>query len=209
METPAGAPATEIHPEWMAYLQHNQAIVEGWAEREWLAFLQRRNPAMPALSEKIRPPAARQALTAQTGFWNAVLAERSLPCLYTGERLAPGGFALDHFLPWAFVCHDQPWNLVPVRPAVNAAKGRCLPSAAYVPRLAELQAEAIAVLSEASGVGATRFRRATEPYVADLGLAEHELTDPRALEAAYHATVEPLLTLARRSGFPADCRYQD
>lgn len=197
----------EIHPAWMAYLQANQAIVEGWAERHWLAFLQGRNPTTPALTEKIRPPAQRRPLTAQTRFWATVLAEAPLPCLYSGESLDPNRFALDHFVPWAFVCHDRLWNLVPVHPELNSAKGHALPDEAYLPELARIQARGLSIFRDRVGPGSAWFGRTVEAYLADLGLPEDRLTDRDALTEAYEMTLKPLLGLAQRSGFPSGWRY--
>lgn len=203
-----GEPAIEVHPAWMAYLQGNQAIVEGWAERQWLAFLQSRNPSTPALTEKIRPPTRRSPLTAQTRFWQAVTEQQRVPCLYSGQLLGPGEFALDHFVPWAFVCHDKPWNLAPVQPEVNAAKGHSLPHPDYIPYLAQIQAEGLATFRDQVGAESNRYGQFTEPYLADLGLAEADLIHPDTLGDAYQTTLAPLLALARRSGFPPDWTYQ-
>lgn len=204
----AAGPSIELHTAWIAYLQANAAIVEGWAQHHWLAFLQRRNPATPALTEKIRPPAQRSPLTAQTRFWDSVLADHAFPCLYSGQLLAPGEYALDHFVPWAFVCHDRPWNLVAVQPEANAAKGHALPHTRYVPELARIQAESLAIFSQQTGTNSSRFNRVAQSYLADLGLADHELTDIRAVTEAYKATLHPLLALARRSGFPFGWKFR-
>jgi hypothetical protein len=64
----AGVDAIELHPDWAAYIAGNFAIVSGWAERRWIAYLQSRNPLAPAVSEKIAPPASRAPLTFQTSY---------------------------------------------------------------------------------------------------------------------------------------------
>ncbi len=40
----------ELHPDWAAYIAENFAIVSGWAQRRWIAYLQSRNPLAPAAS---------------------------------------------------------------------------------------------------------------------------------------------------------------
>ena len=131
----------ELHPDWADYIAGNFAIVSGWAERRWIAYLQSRNPLAPAVSEKIAAPVTRAPLTFQTSYWRrAIGAMPDAPrCIYSGVVLDPYSFALDHFLPWTFVCHDALWNLAPVLPAANSAKGNRLPHRGYVHGLVALQ----------------------------------------------------------------------
>lgn len=84
---------------------------------------------MPGIVEKLQPPAARAPLTRQTVWWKEalpLLGDRAR-CIYTGAPLDPDDLSLDHYLPWSFVAHDRPWNLVPVSPRVNSAKSDSLP----------------------------------------------------------------------------------
>lgn len=58
--------------------------------------------------------------------------------IYTKEVIT-ATFSIDHFLPWSFVAHDQIWNLSPVLPRTNSAKGNAFPDIeAYLPALADL-----------------------------------------------------------------------
>jgi hypothetical protein len=97
---------------------------------------------------------------------------------------------------------------VPVRPEANAAKGHALPNTRYLPDLARIHAHGLAIFNCQMGGDSPRFDRIADPYLADLGLAEYELTDARALTEAYENTLEPLLALARQSGFPAGWQFQ-
>jgi hypothetical protein len=60
-------------------------------------------------------------------FWNTVLAQQPLRCIYSGEPIR-GDYDLDHFLPWSFVTHDLIWNLTPAPAAINLAKSDAVPS---------------------------------------------------------------------------------
>ena len=47
-------------------------------------------------------------------FWDIVVNELgSVDCIYTGKRLTIGNYAVEHFIPYAFVSHDLIWNLIP------------------------------------------------------------------------------------------------
>ncbi|WP_367268579.1 HNH endonuclease domain-containing protein [uncultured Pedobacter sp.] len=38
-----------------------------------------------------------------------------------------GSFAVEHFIPYAFVSHDLIWNLIPADPSFNSRKNNKLP----------------------------------------------------------------------------------
>ena len=48
----------EMHAAWAEYIAANFGSVSAWAERQWVAYLQSRNPLASALWNKIGPPAA-------------------------------------------------------------------------------------------------------------------------------------------------------
>jgi SAM-dependent methyltransferase len=64
----------------------------------------------------------------ETGFVRGLVAQRlaqgaPVECVWTGQRLRPGGIDIDHCLPWsAWACNDL-WNLLPASGAVNRSKG--------------------------------------------------------------------------------------
>jgi CRISPR/Cas system Type II protein with McrA/HNH and RuvC-like nuclease domain len=49
-------------------------------------------------------------------------------CIYTQKPLDIGNYALEHFVPYAFVSHDMIWNLIPADPGFNSTKCDKLPS---------------------------------------------------------------------------------
>lgn len=48
-------------------------------------------------------------------------------CIFTGNRLVGKAYALDHFIPHAFVSHDLIWNLLPIDAKFNSVKSDKLP----------------------------------------------------------------------------------
>lgn len=44
-----------IVPEWMEYLRDNQEILRGWVQYNMIIYLQRRNPSVPGISDKLYP----------------------------------------------------------------------------------------------------------------------------------------------------------
>lgn len=198
-----------FHPDWVAYLETHFSIIQGWAAWHWLQYMQRRNPATPAIASKLFPPAKRDALTQQTRYWRTILTAPDRPelcCIYSGEVLTAEKFALDHYLPWSFVAHDQLWNLIPAPPSVNSAKSNQLPSADYLSGFVALQHQGLLVAHQVLSPNA--FGKFTEDYLADLHLPSWEaLLHLAPLTQAYEQNLNPLLTLAANQGFTPNWRY--
>ena len=45
----------------------------------------------------------------------------------SAKKLAQNNFAVEHFIPYAFVSHDLIWNLTPADPSFNSRKNDKLP----------------------------------------------------------------------------------
>jgi len=189
----------QLHPHWYRYLAIHRDIVKGWALWHWVQYLQARNPNVPAIPDKLEPPRQREPLTRQRDFWRAVLERQPLPCLYSGKPLDLESFALDHFIPWSFVCHDRLWNLVPVLPEVNSAKSNRLPEPECFPSFIDHQIQALKVAHAA--LPPHKWCKAVEDYIVDLRLAPEQLQQPDAVRRAYNNILPPLVTLARQIGF--------
>ena len=129
----------EIQPEWMNYLYTNYAIISGWVELKMIQYLQRRNPNVPGLADKIRAPEARK-LRKAISFWKAVVEITPIRNIYTEGIMTTEDLSLDHFVPWSFVAHDELWNLVPTTRAINSSKSNDLPNwDLFFPRLCQVE----------------------------------------------------------------------
>jgi hypothetical protein len=195
-----------IHPVWGDYLAMNFPIVRSWALWEWLAYLQQRNPNVPALSKKLFPPVRRTPLIQQTRYWDIVMEKEKVNCIYTGRLLNGMPYALDHFLPWSFVCHDQLWNLVPVHPDANSSKGNSVPAQTYMEAFVRTQCLGLLVSHQVMEKRA--WARTAEPYLADLRVPKlDDLLDCNKVESAYLSVLPRLMSLAHSTGFEAGWRY--
>lgn len=121
-----------VDPGWITYFRDNQCIIRGWLDMKLVQYLQARNPSTPAISLKIYPPRTRD-LSAATRYWKEALELVPLCEIYSGlpftneSLISNGGFSIDHFIPWSFVLHDEPWNLIPMFKNSNSSKGDRLP----------------------------------------------------------------------------------
>lgn len=194
-----------IPKEWAQYLVTHFKIIEGWAKFEWAKFLQKRNPNVPAILEKLAPPGLRQNLRTQTAFWNRVAERRSLTCVYSGNAIIPGNFDLDHFVPWSFVGHDELWNLIPVDQAANRSKGNRLPAPQYLKPFIRLQS--LALRESHEFLPAANWKKAAESHVAALKIDYPKLLKEETVESAYTELIEPLVSIARQIGFAGDWKF--
>jgi hypothetical protein len=192
--------AIVMHHDWMAYFQDNYGIVRAFAAWHFLDYMQRRNPSVPNIKDKLFPPLSRNSLSAQTGYWKTILKHTELKCIYSNQLLEPGDISLDHFIPWSFVAHDQMWNLIPVQSSINSSKSNRLPSIeTYLSAFIDLQFTGIRTLKEHAG--ADSWKRISEPYISDLNIPPDKLLDKERFARALESTIIPLETIARNRGF--------
>ena len=60
--------------------------------------------SVPGIPNKLIKIPVRKALTEQRKFWDIVIGELGgVDCIYTNKRLIIGDYAVEHFLPYAFV----------------------------------------------------------------------------------------------------------
>lgn len=131
-----------ISPAWMDYMRDNLGILLGWTDYNLILYLQRRNPTVPGVSNKIYPPQERK-LTAVTGYWKYMITRQQVRDIYTGELMTTRGLSIDHFVPWSYVASDELWNLIPTDKAVNSSKSNNLPDwNIYFGRLAKAEYDA-------------------------------------------------------------------
>lgn len=129
-----------IRNNWLDYFQQHQTVLRGFTFWHLVRFLQKNNPNVTGLTEKLEKPIVRN-LNFANRFWKLYLAENiDFTCIYSGLSITSLNMSLDHFLPWSFVAHDQLWNIIPTSKSVNSAKSNCLPSLErYFDLYAEIQ----------------------------------------------------------------------
>lgn len=131
----------KISDEWQTYFEKNQAIVMGWLEYNLITYLQKRNPSVPGISNKIFPPTERKLEKAKK-FWKGIIEYEPIINIYAadGSIMTRDDISLDHFVPWSYVAHDELWNLVPTTRSLNSSKNNSLPNwNRFFPLLAEIE----------------------------------------------------------------------
>jgi hypothetical protein len=59
------------------------------------------------------------------------MAFKEMTDLFSKESIDSADFALDHYIPWSYVAHDELWNLHPTTKYSNSIKGNKIPLNKY------------------------------------------------------------------------------
>ncbi|WP_330400217.1 HNH endonuclease domain-containing protein [Pseudobutyrivibrio ruminis] len=131
-----------VKDEWVDYFIKNQEIVKGWLEYNMILYIQKRNPSVPGIADKLYPPQERK-LEDIKKYWKLILTIEPVKEIYGKNTLTAKDISIDHFVPWSYVAHDEMWNLNPTTKSINSAKSNNLPDwDIYFKRLAKLEYKA-------------------------------------------------------------------
>jgi hypothetical protein len=181
-----------INPVWVHYLQHNSKILKNFCYWNLAIYLQAKNPNVPDIPNKLIKSPVRKNLNAQRRFWDIVIGELgTVDCIYTNRKLIIGDYAVEHFLPYAFVSHDLMWNLIPSDRAFNSFKSdRIPPLEQYFDSFFKLQRSALEIIQLKAPKH--KFLEDYLTVVPDLD----SFTKERMFEQ-----FKPLATIAQNNGF--------
>lgn len=115
-----------IEPDWVWYIQKNLEIIKGWLQYNMITYLQKRNPSVPGISDKLYPPQERK-LEKVKKYWKLIMKLQPIYEIYGHNPLSENEISIDHFVPWSYVAHDELWNLHPTTRNINSSKSNHLP----------------------------------------------------------------------------------
>ncbi len=187
---------------WLAYLRDHNRILREYTLWHLARYLQKRNPNVPALIHKLEYQPAERDQNAARKLWTPYLqAHPTTTCIYSGQSLST--FAIDHFLPWSFVVHNDIWNTIPIPKTVNSQKGNRIPQVTlHVPGFLTLQHALFHHVWTAESLRhkeAKTFQAYTNLFKMD---EQHIATLPfEAFATRMREQVEPMISIARSQGF--------
>ena len=184
-----------INPIWINYLKSNAKVLKDFCYWNLSLFLQTRNPNIPDIPNKLIKPETRNGLTKQTNeYWKLVFNELgSINCIFTNTKLVfeEKNYAIDHFVPHAFVSHDLIWNLLPIEKRYNSSKSDKLPLfEKHFDKFFELQKVAFEI---------NKYHNSKSKYM-DEFLTIFPNIDNFEKEK-FSNTIQPLITIASNNGF--------
>jgi hypothetical protein len=183
-----------INPDWKNYLTDNARVLKDFCYWNLALFLQAKNPNVPDIPNKLIKPAQRSGLIKQrTQFWDLVVQELgSVKCIYTGEKLTVGNYAVEHFIPYNFVSHDLIWNLIPADKSFNSSKSDKLPPLEkYFNSFFTLQKTAIGIVKDKNP-----NNKLLEDYLTIFPDLDKNFTEEK-----FRDRIQPLITIASNNGF--------
>ena len=116
-----------VQEDWTNYIIKNQEIIRGWLEYKMILYIQKRNPSVPGIGDKLYPPQERK-LDKIKKYWKMILSLEQVQEIYGNQILSENDLSIDHFVPWSYVAHDEMWNLSPTTKSINSAKSNSLPN---------------------------------------------------------------------------------
>lgn len=183
-----------INPEWENYLTDNARVLKDFCFWNLAIFLQAKNPNVPDIPNKLIKPAQRSGLLKQRKqFWDVVVQELGfVRCIYTGEKLTVGNYAVEHFIPYNFVSHDLIWNLIPADKSFNSSKSDKLPPLEkYFNSFFHLQKNAIDIM---------KIKKPDSKLLEDYLTIFPDL-NMTITEEKFKERIQPLITIASNNGF--------
>lgn len=189
--------AIGVQPEWVAYIVKNQEILKGWLQYNMIRYLQRRNPSVPGIADKLYAPKERN-LEKVKKYWKLILTLAPIREIYAHTELTSEDISIDHFVPWSYVAHDELWNLHPTTKSINSSKSNNLPDwDTYFPQLARQEYASYEMLWKYENVHAAFESCAREHlnndeircriYREGLGLAEFSNSLKEVIQPVYQS----------------------
>lgn len=184
-----------INPSWISYLKSNSKILKDFCYWNLSLFLQKRNPNVPDIPNKLIKSVTRSSLTKQTNdYWKPVFHELGfIECIFTGNKLIfdEKKYALDHFVPHAFVSHDLIWNLIPIDKSFNSSKSDKLPLfEKHFDKFFELQKIAFEI---------NKYHNSKSKYMDEFLTIFPNINSFE--KEKFSSTIQPLITIASNNGF--------
>lgn len=195
----------EINEYWYKYLKTHITILDSFTYWQLINYLQKNNPNVPGISEKLFAPQTRN-LTIAKSFWKVYLNyKEDFRCIYSNQVITPNKFSIDHFLPWSFIAHDQLWNLIPTSKSVNSSKGNNFPSMKYLDPFIGVQFEAIQTFSRMKPNGSKKL----EDYSMLFKIEIKDITSMNleSFSSILKNNIMPSYQIGKNMGFPSDWNY--
>lgn len=197
----------ELNSLWFDFIRTNISVLDSYQQLEWVHYLQKNNPNIPAIIYKTEPPTQRSSLKKQQKFWMEFISKNpEEKCIFTGKKLITLNVTIDHFLPWSFICHDKLWNLIPTDRSTNSSKSNNLPDLdTYLQPFIEQQVRAIKFHAKET----KNWEKYADAYVLDLGFKDHlELLNELSFSKNLGQIIESQYNLAKKSGFNSEWTAQ-
>lgn len=180
-----------IQNDWADYITRNYEIIQGWVELNLIQYLQRRNPSVPGIVDKLYAPKERN-LEKVKKYWKMIAAIKPICEIYGGNHLDEKNMSIDHFVPWSYVAHDELWNLTPTTRSINSSKSNSLPDwNTYFPMLCQMEYSSYTLMWEYPEIH-TAFEKCAREHLNNPEI-KHQLYQKGLSETEFSGRLENIL----------------
>src|SRR5574344_471099 len=192
----------QLNPKFADYFVNNLLILKDFCYYNLVLFLEKRNPGVPNIAQKIINKLDRDSLAKQKELFDQYFKhhKNSMTSIYNNSLIDMNDYAIDHFIPWTFMYSDLIYNLVPIDKTTNSQKSNNLPNCKYIEKLALFHYELVQGIN--SGI-----YKAKDKIVTDyLSLGAENIkalatNNPTKFTDLFLQRLSPLLQIAKSNGF--------
>ncbi len=200
-----------VNDEWVPYLLKNKTIICGWLQLNLIYYLQRRNPSVPGIADKLSAPQSRDIERVRK-YWKLIIDLRpDIREIYGNNPMAGEVISLDHFVPWQYVAHDELWNLHPTTKSINSSKGNGLPDwDMYFGSLCKLEYQSYRLSKENETVSEA-FHKISQYHLNNEEIAKSLYCDDlseNVFGERLHNVIRPIYDSAKNNGFK-EWKYEE
>ncbi len=196
--------AITIKDDWLLYMRENATLLKSWVDYNLINYLQKRNPAVPGIPNKISPPEKRK-LSDISKYWKLLIEIEPVREIYLSRELCANDISIDHFVPFSYVSSDEFWNLSPTTKSINSSKSNNLPSwDKYFKPLADLEYQSYSLIHRYPKVREL-FEKVSKEHFSSLSIKERLYNKPNLDKSDFSimlsSLIEPEYKAALNAGF--------
>ena len=200
-----------IDENWAKYIEKNIDILLGWIEYHMIVYLQRRNPSVPGIVDKLKSPQERK-LEKVKKYWKLVLSLAPVREIYNDQILVENDISIDHFVPWSYCAHDEFWNLSPTTKSINSSKSNYLPNwDVYFPKLANLEYQSYKLIWQ-SEIIHKEFNKCAKEHINNEDIQQRLYGEGFTFEefaGRLKTVIQPVYNAAHDCGFDWNWEYKE
>ena len=197
----------KIHEEWKEYFIKHNYILQSFIYWHLLKYLQKNNPNVIGLSEKLFKPKQRDLKDANKFWKNYIEIKKGVNCIYS-NTLITDNYSIDHFVPWTYIAHDQLWNLLPTTKSINSSKSDNLPNFdKYFYNFTDLQFDAFKIIFNSN---LKDKKQVLEDYSIFFNSDLENINEftKNKFQQKLEETIKPMLQFAENMGFNSNWIYK-
>lgn len=193
-----------IRNDWFGYMKANCTLLKSWVDYNLINFLQKRNPSVPGIPNKLSPPEKRNLLDISR-YWKEIIKIEPVKEIYLQTILTEEDISIDHFIPFSYVSSDEFWNLNPTTRSINSSKSNNLPSwERYFKPLVDIEYQSYSLIHRYPSIREL-FEKTGKSHFSSLAIKE-KLYNKNGLEKSTFERIlaqilEPEYKAAFNSGF--------